>query len=291
MDIIPFDKREGFIWYNGRIIDWREAKVHVLNHGLHYASSVFEGERVYGGEIFKITEHSERLRNSAKILGFEVPYTAQELDSAKRDIVAKQGIADGYVRPIAWRGSEQMAILTTLSKTHTAIACWKWPAYYTDEAKRKGARLTLLDQWRKPAPDTAPTGAKAAGLYMIGTLTKNEAHRRGFAESLMLDWRGYVAETTSSNFFLVINGEIHTPIADCFLDGITRRTVMDLARKRGIKVVERRITPNELGSAQEAFMTGTAAEVTPVASIDDVNYVVGDVCNALMGDYRGLVGG
>lgn len=286
---IPFDDRDGFIWFDGQIIPWREAKIHVLNHGLHYGSCVFEGERVYEGKVFKLREHTERWRRSANILGFEIPFSAEELDSATNTIVKKQNIVNGYVRPLAWRGSEQMAILTTLSKIHAAIACWTWPAYYTDEAKRKGAKLTIEKHWKRPSPDTAPTQSKAAGLYMIGTLVKNQSFQKGFQEALMYDWRGYVAETTSSNFFLVIKGELHTAIPEGFLDGITRRTAMDLARKRGIKVVERHIEPAELKTAQEAFMTGTAAEITPVASIDDINYTVGPVTLALMADFDRLV--
>lgn len=284
----PFDQRDGHIWFDGKIVPWKEAKIHVLNHGLHYGSCVFEGERVYNGKVFKLTEHSQRLHKSAEILGFKIPFTVEELDDATREIVKIQGIKDGYVRPVAWRGSEQMAILTNLTKTHVAIACWTWPAYYTDEAKLKGAKLTWAE-WRRPDPRTAPTQAKAAGLYMISTMSKNKASADGFAEALMLDYRGLIAETTSSNFFLVINGEIHTPTPDCFLDGITRRTVMDLAKKAGIKVIERQIKPEELESAQEAFMTGTAAEVTPVASVGEYNFEVGPVCRQLMADYEKLV--
>jgi branched-chain amino acid aminotransferase len=287
---IPFDQREGFIWYNGRMVPWKDAKVHVLNHGLHYGSCVFEGVRVYEGNIFKADEHSQRLRRSAEILGFTVPFSVAELNKASEEVVKRQGIKNGYIRPVAWRGSEQMAILTTLSSTHVAIAAWEWPAYYTDEAKRKGAKLTWA-KWKRPHPETAPTASKAAGLYMIGTMSKNEAFKKGYAEALMLDWRGYVAETTSSNFFLIMNGELHTPIPDCFLNGITRQTVMELARKRGIKVVERRILPAELKDAQEAFMTGTAAEVTPVASVGDYEFTVGKTTLQLMEDYENLARG
>jgi branched-chain amino acid aminotransferase len=287
---IPFDQRDGYIWQDGRLVPWKDAKIHVLNHGLHYGSCVFEGIRVYEGKAFKLTEHSERLRRSAEVLGFHVPYSVDDLNRATDEVVKKQNITNGYVRPVAWRGSEQMAILTTLSSTHVAIAAWEWPAYYTDEAKRKGARLTWA-KWKRPHPETAPTASKAAGLYMVGTLSKNEAYKQGYAEALMLDWRGYVAETTSSNFFLVINKEVHTAIPDCFLDGITRRTVMDLAKKRGLKVVERRIRPEELADAQEAFMTGTAAEVTPVASVAEHNFTVGPVTLQLMEDYENLARG
>lgn len=284
----PFDNREGYIWFNGRIVEWNDAKIHVLNHGLHYGSCVFEGERVYEGKVFKLREHSERLIKSADLLGFKVPYTAKELDEATNEVVGLQKIINGYVRPVAWRGSEQMAILTDLTKTNVAIAAWTWPAYYSEEAKLKGARLTMAE-WRRPAPDTAPTQSKAAGLYMISTMSKNKAVGAGYAEALMLDWRGYLAETTSSNFFLVINGEVHTPIADCFLDGITRRTVIDLAKKAGFKLIERRILPEEMADAQEAFMTGTAAEITPVASVDKYQFSIGPVTKRLMSDYEKLV--
>lgn len=287
---IPFDKRDGHIWFNGTIVPWKEAKIHVLNHGLHYGSCVFEGVRVYNNKIFKLEEHSQRLIDSANILGFEIPYSREELDDATKEIVKIQGITDGYIRPVAWRGSEQMAILTDLTKTNVAIACWTWPPYYTDEAKKVGAKLTM-SEWRRPDPRTAPTKAKAAGLYMISTLAKNKAAQDGFAEALMLDCEGNITETTSSNFFLVINGAIHTAIPDCFLDGITRRTVIDLARERDIEVIERKIKPEDLKDAQEAFMTGTAAEVTPVGSIDDVRYEVGPISQQLMDDYSKLVNG
>lgn len=290
MTIIPFDDRDGWIWYDGEIVPWREAKVHVLTHGLHYGSCVFEGEAVYNGTVFKLTEHSERLRASAELLGFSLPYSTEELNQATQDIVAKQGIENGYVRPLAWRGSEQMAILTDQSKIHVAIATWTWPAYYTDAAKRQGAKLTYA-KWKRPSPETAPHAAKAAGLYMICTLSKNAAVEAGFQEALMLDWRGYVAETTSSNVFFVIDGALHTPTPDCFLDGITRRTVMDLAKKRGIEVIERHIKPEEIASAQEMFLTGTAAEVTPVAQLDDQEFSVGPIGTQLMEDYDALVRG
>jgi branched-chain amino acid aminotransferase len=287
MQSVPFDKRDGSIWYNGKLVDWKDANVHVLNHGLHYGSCVFEGIRVYNDKAFKLTEHNERLRRSAEILDFTIPYSVEELNEATYKVIKAQKITNGYVRPVAWRGSEQMAILTDRSTTHTAIAAWEWPAYYTDEGKRKGAKLTLA-KWRRPAPDTAPTDSKAAGLYMISTMSKNEAARHGYAEALMLDYRGYVAETTSSNFFLVMDGALHTPIPDCFLDGITRRTVIGLAKDKGLKVVERRIRLEELANADEAFMTGTAAEVTPVASVNQYHFTVGPVTLGLMDDYDKL---
>ena len=282
---VPFDQREGWIWMDGKIVPWKEATVHVLNHGLHYASSVFEGMRVYNGKIFKLTEHSERLIRSGKLLGFDVPYTVEELNKASEEIVKKQGIEDGYVRPVAWRGSEQMAILTTLTSVHVAIACWQWPAYYTDESKRKGAKLTWAE-WKRPSPETAPTEAKAAGLYMIGTMSKNTAFHKGFQEAMMLDWRGFVAETTSSNVFFVKDGEVHTPAPEGFLNGITRQTVIQLARDAGMVVHERQIKPEELESMQEAFMTGSAAEITPIGSLDDIHFEVGPVTEALMAAYK-----
>ncbi len=287
----PFDDRDGYIWYNGELVPWRDSTVHVLNHGLHYASSVFEGIRVYNHKIFKLQEHSERLINSAKVLGFEIPYSAEELNEATKEIVRVQEIENGYIRPIAWRGSEQMAILTTLSRTHVAIATWAWPSYYSNEAKEKGLRLTVAE-WRAPAPDTAPTASKAAGLYMTHTLSKNAAEAAGYQDAMMLDYRGYIAEATGANMFLVMgDGTIHTPTPDCFLDGITRRTVIGLAKERGIEVVERHIKPEELADAKEVFLTGSAAEVTPVASIADWQFTVGDTTKQLMADYSALVRG
>lgn len=288
MEIVPFDQREGVIWYNGVMVPWQDAKVHVLNHGLHYASCVFEGERVYGGKVFKLTEHSERLHSSAKILGFEVPYSVAELDQATREVVAAQGVVDGYVRPFAWRGSEKMAISAQGNRIHVAIASWPWPPYYSDESRKKGLSLTFAD-WVRPAPNSAPTASKAAGLYMICTVSKHKAEAAGFQDAIMLDYRGYIAEATGANFFMVVNGELHTPIADCFLDGITRRTVIDLARKRGIKVVERHIKPEELANGTEVFLTGTAAEITPVGSIGEYTFQLGEVTRQLTEDYHALV--
>lgn len=286
---IPFDKRDGWIWMDGKIVPWKEATIHVLNHGLHYASSVFEGLRVYNGKIFKLQEHSERLIRSGKLLGFDVPYTAEELNEATKLIVEKQGIVDGYVRPVAWRGSEQMAILTTLTSVHVAIATWQWPAYYTDESKRKGAKLTWAE-WKRPSPETIPTEAKAAGLYMTGTLSKNAAFAKGFQEAMMLDWRGFVAETTSSNVFFVRDGELHTPAPEGFLNGITRQTVIQLAKDAGITVHERHIKPEELEGMSEAFMTGSAAELTPIGSLDDLSFEVGSVTETLMEAYKKITG-
>ncbi len=288
MALIPFDDRDGVIWFNGKLIPWRDAHIHVLSHGLHYASCVFEGERVYGGQIFKLTEHTERLFHSARVLGFEIPSTVAALDDASREIIAAQNITDGYVRPVAWRGSEMMAVSAQDSTIHLAIAAWEWPSYFAPEARLNGIRLATA-KWRRPAPDTAPTNSKAAGLYMICTLAKHDAEAKGYDDALMLDYRGRVAETTSTNIFLVIRGELHTPTPDCFLDGITRRTVIGLAAKHGIKVVERTIMPDELGQCDEVFLTGTADEVTPVGEIDGHSYAVGPVTQLLMEDYDKLV--
>lgn len=288
MTLLPFDDRDGVIWYDGRLVPWREAKIHVLTHGLHYASCVFEGERVYDGRIFKLREHTERLFEGARIMGFAIPYTVEEIDAACNLVVRELGISDGYVRPAAWRGSEMMAVSAQHSKIHVAIAAWTWPAYFTPEARMKGIRVTFA-HWRRPDPATAPVKTKAAGLYMICTLSKHEAERRGYNDALMLDWRGRIAELTGANIFLVQNGVIHTPTPDCFLDGITRRTVIDLAKKRGYKVVERAILPEELAKTDEVFVTGTAVEVTPVCEIDSYKFAVGEITHVLMADYDRLV--
>ncbi len=288
MSLIPFDDRDGLIWYDGAEVPWRECRPHVLSHGLHYASAVFEGERVYGGQVFKLREHTERLLNSARILDFEIPYTAEEVDAATNQIIAAQNIVDGYVRPVAWRGSEMMGVSAQDTQIHLAIAAWEWPAYFTPEARLEGIRMTV-SKWRRPAPDTAPTQSKAAGLYMICTLSKHAAERDGYNDALMFDYRGRVAEATGANIFLVKDGELHTPIPDCFLDGITRRTVIDLARQRQIKVNERLVMPDDLAEAEEVFITGTAVEVTPVREIDDHRYVVGDISRQLVEDYDNLV--
>lgn len=288
MALLPFDDRDGVIWFNGELVPWRDARLHVLTHGLHYASCVFEGERVYAGSIFKLHEHNERLANSARLLGFDLPYSVDEIDAACREVVEAQGFKDGYVRPVAWRGSEMMAVSAQQTRIHVAIAAWEWPSYFRPEDRLKGIRLKTA-KWRRPAPDTAPTGSKAAGLYMICTLSKHEAEAAGYHDALMLDYRGLVAEATGANIFLLLDGALHTPTPDCFLDGITRRTVIGLARKRGIEVVERHIKPEELAKAEEVFLTGTAAEVTPVGEIDGHSYKVGEVTQALIGDYDRLV--
>ncbi len=288
MALIPFDDRDGFIWYDGKLVPWREAKLHVLSHGLHYGSSVFEGVRVYHGKIFKNTEHNERFHRSAELLDFKIPYTVAELDKACEDAVKANNIVNGYLRPVAWRGSEMMAIAAQQTTIHVAIATWEMPGYFSPEAREKGLKLTV-SKWRRPAPDMAPSASKAAGLYMICTMSKHAAERAGFHDALMHDYRGLLAEATGANLFLVINGELHTPTPDCFLDGITRRTVMQLARDLGITVVERHIQPEELKNAQEAFLTGTAAEITPIGSVDDLTFTVGPVTKQLMQTYSELV--
>ena len=284
----PYDQRDGYIWYDGEMVPWREAKVHVLTHGLHYASAVFEGERAYGGEIFKLTEHSQRLHDSANLLGFEIPYSVADIDQACRESIRVNNIVDGYVRPIAWRGSEQMGVSAQKNTIHLAIASWFWGAYFAREERLKGIKLCMAD-YRRPDPRTAPSKSKATGLYMICTIEKHKAEANGFADALMLDWRGHVAESTGANIFLVKGEEIHTPTPDCFLNGITRRTVIGLAEKRGWKVIERTIMPEELSSFEQCFLTGTAAEVTPVASIDDIEFNVGEITRTLVDDYAATV--
>ena len=288
-DTVPFDDRDGFIWLNGRMVAWREAKLHVLTHALHYASAVFEGERVYGGKIFKLTEHTERLAKSATLLGFEVPFTIAEIDEACRKTCQVNNIVDGYVRPIAWRGSEMMGVSAQASRINVAIASWPWPSYFSPEARTKGIRLQFAD-WRRPDPRTAPVHAKATGLYMICTLSKHAAENAGYHDAMMLDWRGQIAESTGANIFLAMDGKLHTPTPDCFLDGITRRTVIDLAKKKGVEVVERAIWPEELAKADEVFLTGTAAEVTPVGEIGPYHFQPGTITRTLMEDYDRLVG-
>ncbi len=288
MATVPFDQLDGHIWMNGEFVAWAEAKVHVLTHGLHYASSVFEGERAYGGQIFKLTEHTRRLHDSAKILGFTIPWTVDEIDEACVSLLAMQGFQDAYVRPIAWRGSEMMGISAQKNRINLAIAIWQWPSYFDPAQKLKGIRLDMAEYCR-PDPRTAPSRAKAAGLYMICTISKHRAEDRGYADALMLDWRGQVAEATGANVFFVKDGVIHTPKPDCFLDGITRQTVIGLARDRGLQVIERAIMPEEMEGFEQCFLTGTAAEVTPVSEIGPYRFEVGDIATALMHDYEGLV--
>jgi branched-chain amino acid aminotransferase len=272
------------MWYDGKFVDWPDAKLHVLSHGLHYASAVFEGTRVYSGNIFHLKEHTERLINSGRILGFEIPYTLEQLCQAQRDLIKRQGISDGYIRPIAWRGSEMMAVSAQNTTIHVAIATWTWPSYFSVEAKLKGIRLDNAI-YRRPDPACAPTNAKAAGLYMICTLSKHAAEARGYHDAMMLDYRGLVAEATGANVFFSKEGKLHTPTPDCFLDGITRRTVIGLAKKRGIEVIERFIRPEEMAEFDECFLTGTAAEVTPVSEIGDYRFTPGKLTEALVRDY------
>ena len=288
--MVNFDEQDGDIWYNGKLVPWKDTKLHVLSHGLHYASCVFEGERVYNGEVFKLREHTQRLIESGKELGFDIPYSLEELEQATRDTVAAQGYPDAYVRPVAWRGSEMMGVSAQETSINVAIAVWEWPSYFSPEARMHGIRLKT-SKWRRPDPQTAPVHAKAAGLYMICTLSKHEAEADGWDDALMLDWRGQVAESTGANIFLVQDGKIHTPTPDCFLDGITRRTVIELARAHDIDVVERVIMPEEFEKTDEVFVTGTAAEVTPVGQVDDYNFQVGSVTRTLMEDYDALVRG
>jgi branched-chain amino acid aminotransferase len=290
METVSFDDRDGFIWYNGKLYPWRDAKLHILSHALHYASSVFEGERSYAGKIFKLTEHSERLSFSAKTLGFDLPYSVAEIDAASIETCRANNIVDGYVRPIAWRGSEMMGVSAQDSRINVAIAAWDWPSYFTPEARMKGIRLKT-SKWRRPSPETAPVHAKAAGLYMICTLSKHNAEKEGYDDCLMLDWRGQIAEATGANIFLTFgDGKLHTPTPDCFLNGITRKTVIDLACARGIEIIERAILPEELKDVTEIFLTGTAAEVTPVGSIDGQTFTVGEVSKLMMDDYDKIVG-
>ncbi len=287
MALVPFDDRDGQIWYDGVLVPWRDAKLHVLSHGLHYASGVFEGERAYAGNIFKLRAHTERLIASGRILGFEIPYTADEIDAACKQVVAANGFTDAYVRPIAWRGAEQLSVSAQKTRIHLAIATWAWPNLFGDN-RMKGVRLDIAS-WKRPHPETAPTASKAAGLYMIGTLAKHQAESNGFDDAFMLDWRGQLAEATGANAFFVIDGDLHTPTPDCFLDGITRRTVMSIAKRHQMKVIERVMLPDDLPKATEVFLAGTAAEVTPVRQIGPHNYTPGRVTETLLSDYEGLV--
>ena len=288
MSVLPFDQREGFIWMNGKLLPWKDAHLHVLSHGLHYGSCVFEGERAYDGRIFKITDHSERFRKSAEVLDFELPWSVAELDAAKRLVVEKNGFQSCYVRPVAWRGSEMMAVAAQNSTIHVAIAVWDWPSMFDTNEKMRGIKLDIAD-YRRPDPKTAPCMAKAAGLYMICTISKHRAERKGYADALMLDWQGRVAECTGANVFFTKDGVIHTPIADCFLDGITRRTVIELASRRGISVAERRIMPEEMATFNECFICGTGAEVTPVSEVGPYKFTPGNISRTLIEDYTAEV--
>jgi branched-chain amino acid aminotransferase len=287
MTFLPFDDRDGWLWLDGSLVPWREAKLHVLSHGLHYASAVFEGERAYAGHIFRLRDHTERLINSGRILSFEIPWSAEAIDAASNAVLQANGLTDGYVRPIAWRGSEQLAVSATGTSIHLAIGAWPWPSYFGAE-RMQGIRVGEAE-WRRPPPETAPVHAKASGLYMIGSLAKLKAEQEGFSDALMLDWRGLVAETTGANIFLVIDGDLHTPTPDCFLDGITRRTVISLARRNQMKVIERQIFPHELERATEVFLAGTAAEVTAVREIGAHRFTPATITETLMKDYDRLV--
>ena len=284
----PFDNRAGVIWMDGEYVPWADAKVHVLTHGLHYASAVFEGERAYGGVIFRLEDHTRRLHESARLLGFEIPFSAETINKACADLLARQGHSDAYVRPIAWRGSEMMGVAAQNNTIHLAVAVWEWPSYFKPEERLKGIRLDMA-KYRRPDPMTAPSKSKASGLYMICTISKHEAERKGYADALMLDWRGRVAEATGANVFFVKDGALHTPTPDCFLDGITRRTVIGLAKERGLQVVERAIMPEELAGFEQCFLTGTAAEVTPVSEIGPYRFTVGEISRTLMEDYSNAV--
>ncbi|HTW26302.1 MAG TPA: branched-chain amino acid aminotransferase [Acetobacteraceae bacterium] len=287
MALVPFDDRDGWIWFDGRLVPWRDARLHVLSHGLHYASAVFEGQRCYSGHVFKLREHTDRLINSGRILGFEIPWTADEIDAACAELLRANQLTEAYVRPIAWRGSEMLAVSAQHTKIHLAMACWAWPNLFGAD-RMAGVRLGI-GRWKRPHPETAPTAAKAAGLYEIGTLSKHAAEAEGWTDALMLDWRGQISEATGANIFLVIDGEIHTPVPDCFLDGITRRTVMGIARRHQMKVVERPMPRADLARATEVFLAGTAAEVTPVRQIAEHSYTPGRITETLLRDYEGLV--
>ena len=287
MALVPFDDRDGWIWLDGALVAWRDAKLHVLSHGLHYASAVFEGERAYSGNVFRLRDHTDRLINSGRIMGFEIPYTADEIDAATVAVLAANGLTEAYVRPIAWRGTEMLAVAAQHTTIHLAIAAWPWPSYF-GENRMRGIRLGMAE-WKRPSPETAPTMAKATGLYMIGTLSKHTAEQQGFDDALMLDWRGNVGEATGANIFFVMDGELHTPTPEGFLDGITRRSVMSLARRQQMKVVERTIEFPEIERASEVFLAGTAAEVTPVREIAGQTFTPARVCETLMKEFDALV--
>lgn len=284
--MLDYADRDGVIWMDGEFVPWRQATLPFLTHSLHYGSAVYEGIRAYGGSIFKLREHNARLARSAEILGYEIPFSAAEIDAACREVLVRNDLSEGYIRPAAWRGTG-VGLSPAGVGVRLAIAAWDWPSYFTPEQRMKGVRLSW-SRWRRPAPDTAPTGAKASGLYQICTIAKHEAETSGFDDALMLDYRGLVAEATGANVFLVIGGQLHTPIPDCFLDGITRQTVIALAREAGIEVVERHISPDELRSASEVFLTGTAAEITPVARIGDLYFSPGSICRAMIDAYTAV---
>ncbi|PCI61122.1 MAG: branched-chain amino acid aminotransferase [Kordiimonadales bacterium] len=285
-----FDKMNGKIWMDGQFMEWQDTNVHVLTHAMHYGSAVFEGQRAYNGTIFKLKEHTARLFASAEMLGMNVPWTEDQINEACLQCLEINGYVDAYCRPIIWRGSEMMGISAQSNTIHAAIAIWEWPAYFAEEARMKGLRLDISD-WQRPAPNTAPVHAKAAGLYMICTLSKHAAEAKGYDDAMMFDYRGQIAEATGANVFFVKDGELHTPTPDCFLDGITRRTVIGLAEKRGIKVIERAIMPEEMAGFEQAFLTGTAVEVSPLSEVGPYTFEVGDMTKALMKDYDALVRG
>ncbi len=287
-DTASFDDRDGWIWFDGKLVPWREANVHVLTHALHYASSVFEGQRAYNGKIFRLTDHSMRLRNSADLLGFEIPWSVEQIDAACNEVLQANGMTDAYMRPVAWRGSEQMGVSPKGTKPHLAIAAWAWGKYFDPAKAAKGIRLDIAP-WRRPAPYTAPVHSKAAGLYMIATMSKQHADARGFDDALMFDWRGQVAESTGANAFFIRDGKLYTPTPDCFLNGITRQTVMGLAERRGVEVIEKAIWPEELESFEQFFLTGSAAEVTFVQSAGPWNFEIGELSRQLQRDYDDLV--
>jgi len=284
MEEAPYHNRPGHIWYDGKLVPWGDANLHVLSHGLHYASCVFEGERAYNGRIFKLNEHTQRLVDGARTMDFEIPYSVEQIDAACNEVLESQGLSEAYIRPIAWRGSEMMGVSAQSAQIHLAIAAWHWGAYFTPEARMEGIRM-MWSKWRRPDPATIPCKTKAAGLYMICTLSKHAAEKDGYNDALMLDYRGYIAEATGANIFLVIDGTIHTPLPDCFLDGITRRTVIQLAKMRGLEIVERHIQPEELDNASEVFLCGTAVEVTPVREIGDRRFTPGEITRSLLQDY------
>ncbi|AUJ65203.1 branched-chain amino acid aminotransferase [Aestuarium zhoushanense] len=283
-----YDDRDGKIWMDGQLVDWRDANVHILTHALHYASSVFEGERAYNGKIFKSVEHSERLLKSGEMLDMPIPYTVEEIEAAKKAVLDANGLTDAYIRVVAWRGAgEDMGVASARNPVRMAVAAWTWGAYYGD-AKMKGAKLDIA-KWKRPSPETIPTAAKAAGLYMICTMSKHAAEAKGCSDALFLDYRGYVAEATGANIFFVKDGEVHTPIPDAILNGITRQTVIGMLRDKGINVIERRIQLEELAEFEQCWLTGTAAEVTPVGQIGDYTFEVGDITRSIAEDYEALV--
>jgi len=287
MATVPFDDRDGVIWLDGALVPWREARLHVLSHGLHYATAAFEGERAYGGSIFQLRRHTERLLGSARLLGFEIPFAADAIDAACRKVLAANRLSDAYVRPIAWRGTEQLAVSPTGTRVHLAIACWEWPHVFGADPMA-GLRLSLA-HWRRPHPESAPVRAKASGLYMIGSMAKEAAEQSGCDDALMLDWQGRVAEATGANIFFVFAGDLHTPTPDCFLDGITRQAVIGIAQRNRMKVIERAIMPGEMAAAEEVFITGTAAEVTAVRQIGEHAYTPGRITETLLREFRQLV--